>query len=150
MTNKFLTVVGDIGKVIAWPFVHASRAINIITTTMRDYPAVRTAVVGLIQQVSTNVQDTEAAIAAGGLNPEADLVELNAAKALYAYAKDVFLPALETAYKDEVAAAQDATAQATAKAAAASAAAQKAAKTRAANAAPASTTATTDSPAESS
>lgn len=136
MANKFLTIVEQIGSVIAWPFVHASRAVSIIQTTMRDYPAVRAAVIGLVQQVQTNIQDAQAAMAADGLNIPADVAELKAAKALYDYAVTVFLPALESAYQDEVAAAQDAATQAATKAAAASAAAVKAAKTRAANASP--------------
>ena len=130
MTNSVLTVFEDIGKVIAWPFVHVSRTISILTTTLKDYPAVRTAVVGLVQECGTVAADVEAAAAAAGTNIPADATALAAGQALYTYVTKTFLPAVEAAYKDEVSAATTDAAAAAATAAARSAAAKKAAATR--------------------
>jgi hypothetical protein len=86
-----------------------------------------------VQQVQTTASDIGEAAAADELNPALDAAELAAAVALFNYVKNTFLPQVDAAYNDEVAAAT-ATAQANAaKAATASAAALKAAKTRAAN-----------------
>lgn len=134
MTNRILTVLEDVGKVIAWPFVHLSRTISILQTTMKDYPAVRTAVVGLVTQVQTVAVDASAAAAADELNPELDAAELAAAVTLFKYCRDTFLPQVEAAYKDEVNAATGAAQAAAAASAAKSAAATKAAATRAAKA----------------
>jgi hypothetical protein len=122
MANKFLTVVEDIGKGIAWPFIHLSRAINILQTTNKDYPQVRDAVVGLVTHVQTVATDFAAAAEADGLNVAADAAELAAALDLFKYCRDTFIPRIEAAYKDELAAATGAanttTASTTAKASA--------------------------------
>ncbi len=132
MANAFLTGLEDVGKVLAWPFVHGARVIAILTATLKDYPAVRTAVTGLVQQCITVESDAASAIKDGGLNLDEDAISLDAAKALYAYVTGTFLPAIEAAYNDEVTAATGQAATAAAAAAKASAAAKKAAATRAA------------------
>ena len=133
MANKVVTDLKEVGEILAWPFVHISRTVAVATVALKDYPAVRTAVVGLVQQVQTTASDIGEAAAADELNPALDAAELAAAVALFNYVKNTFLPQVDAAYNDEVAAAT-ATAQANAaKAATASAAALKAAKTRAAN-----------------
>lgn len=133
MTNKFLTVLEDVGKVLAWPFIHLDRTIHILTAALKDYPAVRTAVVGLILQIKMLASDVTAAAAQGEMNPAADAAELAAAVSLYKYVQGTFLPAIESAYKDELAAATDQATQAAALAAARSQAAKKAAATRSGN-----------------
>lgn len=105
MANAFLTGLEDVGKVLAWPFVHGARVIAILTATLKDYPAVRTAVTGLVQQCITVESDAASAIKDGGLNLDEDAISLDAAKALYAYVTGTFLPAIEAAYNDEVTAA---------------------------------------------
>jgi len=139
MTNKFLSALEDVGKVLAWPFVHTSRTIAILTAALRDYPAVRTAVIGLVQEITVTASDIEAALTQGEINLASDEAEIKAAVSLYRYVAGTFLPAIEAAYNDEVQAAQATQAEVDAKAAAASAAAKKAAATRAANAAPVAT-----------
>jgi hypothetical protein len=130
MTNRFLTAIEDIGKVIEWPFVHLARAYSILTVALKDWPALRTALTGLLQQVETTATAVETAAAANELNPAADAAEIVAAVTLYRYAKNTFLPAVEQAYKDELTAGA-ATANAAALAAAKrSAAAIKANATR--------------------
>jgi hypothetical protein len=133
MGNKVVTDLKEVGEVLAWPFVHISRTVAVATVALKDYPAVRTAVVGLVQQVQITASDIGEAAAADELNPVLDGAELAASIALFNYVKATFLPQVDAAYNDEVAAAT-ATAQANAaKAATASATALKAAKTRAAN-----------------
>lgn len=130
MTNPILATIEKIGTVIAWPFVHVARTVSIINTTMKDYPATRTAVAGLVTQIETVSTDVVAAGAQGELNPVSDAAELTAAVSLYSYVKNTFLPAIKSAYADEVAAATGAQTAAAQLAATRSAAATKAAATR--------------------
>ncbi len=137
------SVLQDIGKVIAWPFVHVARVISILTVTLKDFPAVRTAIIGEVQQIQTLIQDANVAAGSDELNLQSDEAEINAALALWNYSKNTFLPAIEAAYNAEVAAATGQAQTAAAAAAARSAAAKKAAATRT-KASTASTPATSD------
>lgn len=101
MTNVFIRGLEDVGKVIEWPVTHAAKLISIFTTAMKDYPAVRSAAVGLVQQIEVNVTDLAKLTAEKGLNFADDEAELAAAKALWAYAVSVFLPAIKQAIEDE-------------------------------------------------
>lgn len=141
MTNPFINALEDVGKVLAWPFVHVARVISILTVTLKDYPAVRVAVVGLVSQVETVAADVATAAAQGELNAASDAAELAAALALFNYVKTTFLPAIEAAYNDEVSAATATSTAAAAAAQARSAAAVKAALTKAAKAAASTDTA---------
>ena len=140
MANSVKSILGKIGTIIAWPFVHISRVVAILTVSLKDYPAVRAAVIGLVQQVQANAQDIATAAADKGLNLTADEAELQAAIAMWNYIKTVFLPAIETAYNDDV------NAEATAAATAAAAAAKR--KAAAATTAAATSTASTSTTAE--
>jgi hypothetical protein len=94
------TVLAKIGKVIAWPFEHASQVIETLSTALKDEPEVKTAVVGLVSQIETLTKDGAVAVAAHGIDIPDDLAEVAAAQALWAYVKGTFLPAIEAAYKD--------------------------------------------------
>jgi hypothetical protein len=98
--NVFENVVEKIGKAIAYPFIHAAQVIEVLTTALHDEPAVKTAVVGLIQQIEMLDKDGASALAAKGINIPEDMATLADAKALWQYVTDTFLPAVEAAYKD--------------------------------------------------
>jgi hypothetical protein len=98
--NGFEKAVEDVGKVVAWPFVHAAKVVEVLTTALEDEPTVKTAIVGLVQQIETVTADGAIAISADGINLPDDLAEVAAAQTLFAYVKNVFLPAVEKAYKD--------------------------------------------------
>lgn len=99
--NPVEKVFEKIGKAIAWPFVHATEVIEVLTTALKDEPEVKTAIVGLVQQIQALVKDGSIAIAADGLNVPDDVATVAAAQTLFAYVTGTFLPTLESAYKDE-------------------------------------------------
>jgi hypothetical protein len=98
--NIFEKVAKEVGTVIAYPFVHTTKIIEILTDVLKDEPTVKTAVVGLIQQIESVVKDATYAASAGGLNLTDDVAEIVAAKALFEYVKSTFLPDVEAVYKD--------------------------------------------------
>lgn len=95
-----LTILKDIGKGIAWPFVHGAQLLSILNTALRDEPAVKTAVTGLIAQIGMLTAEGSVVISGQGLNITADMAELVAAKALWSYVVNTFLPAVDAAWKD--------------------------------------------------
>ena len=68
MTNPVISFFGKVGKILEWPFVHAAQVIGVLTVTLTQYPLVRTADIGLVTQIQTNVQDVALAAADKGLN----------------------------------------------------------------------------------
>ena len=100
MSNWFLNDVKKVGNVLAWPFVHAEQLIKTLDTALADTPAVKIAVVGLIQHVEAVTADGAIAVAAKGIDLPDDIATVAAAQTLYKYVTDVFLPAVEKAYKD--------------------------------------------------
>ena len=98
--NAFEKDVVKVGHVIAWPFVHAAQVVRVIEDAMKHEPAVKAAVVGLVQQVQAVTAQGAVVVAAEGLNIPADLHELVLAKTLFAYVTSVVLPAVEGAWKD--------------------------------------------------
>jgi len=130
MTLRITNILGDIGSVIEWPFVHVARGVSIVTTALRNYPAVRDAIVGLLQKIEAVSTDATAAASQDESNPVADAAEVAAAVAVYQYVKQTFLPAMKAAYDAEVTVATEAQDIANKAAAARSEAARKAAATR--------------------
>lgn len=98
--NIFEKVAKEVGTVIAYPFFHVTKIIEILTDVLKDEPTVKTAVVGLIQQIESVVKDATYAASAYGLNMTDDVAEIIAAKALFEYVKSTFLPDVEAVYKD--------------------------------------------------
>ncbi|MGA9071856.1 MAG: hypothetical protein WB424_16455 [Terracidiphilus sp.] len=105
---SFGSVIKDIAKGIAWPFVHAAQVIEVLTAALKDEPSVKDAVIGLIQEIKTVGEDALTAAAAKGLDVPDDILTIEAAQTLYTYVQTKFLPAVESAYKDEAAALQSA------------------------------------------
>jgi len=98
--NGFEKVVVDIGKGIEWPFVHAAELTKLLSEALKDEPAVKAAVVGLVQEIGLVTADGAIVVSSAGVNVTADMAELVAMKALWTYIAQTFLPAVETAWKD--------------------------------------------------
>ena len=114
MANEFEKIAEDVGKVVAWPFDHAAKLIELIKAGMQDEPAAKAALIGLIQKGESMVTGgaavgvaTTAAAAGDGVNLAADAaavgaVEAEAANAqtFWAYFKGTFIPEVEAIWKD--------------------------------------------------
>lgn len=98
--NAFTQILKKIGAVIEWPFKHAAQLIKTIEDGLKDEPAVKTAIVGLIRQIETVTADAAAATVAKGLDIPEDIQTVQAAETLFRYVTSTFLPAIETAYTD--------------------------------------------------
>lgn len=97
MANKTLSVVADIGKVISWPVTHVLKAIEVADQAVVAEPAIKAAVVGLLNKIEQTGADATAAVAADGLNIPADLAAASAAGALIGYINTTFVPAIKAA-----------------------------------------------------
>jgi hypothetical protein len=90
----------DIAKGIEWPFKHAAKLAALIGDGLRDAPAVKHAIIQLVQKAEGLSPDFVAAVTADGLNLGADLKCLVAAQGFFVYFKTTFLPVVEKAYAD--------------------------------------------------
>lgn len=100
MTNEFEKVVEDVGKAIAYPFVHTAQFTELAVDAFKDYPAVKAAVLGLVKAGEVVVADVATDISAKGLNLPEDQKTLTDIKAYKDYFTGTFVPAVESAYKD--------------------------------------------------
>lgn len=114
MSNEFVKIVKDIGKGIEYPFEHAAQLIAAVKKGLADEPAVRAAIVGLIQKGESLLTggtaigaSVTAAAAADGTNLAADAAAVTAveteaknADTFWQYFKGTFVPEVETIWKD--------------------------------------------------
>ena len=98
--NAFERFFKKVGHVIEWPFVHGEEVIEILTTALKDTPAVKTAITGLVAKIKQVAEDSALAIAARGLDVPDDIQTVTDAKELWTYVTGTFLPAVEAACKD--------------------------------------------------
>jgi len=112
--NEFEKIAEDVGKVVAWPFDHAAKLIELIDAGMKDAPAAKAAVIGLIQKGESLVTggavigaEGAAAVAADGTNAAADTAvlvgvetEATNAESFWRYFTGTFIPEVEAIYKD--------------------------------------------------
>jgi hypothetical protein len=101
MANKLVTVLKDVSSVALWPLNHLEKVIAAINATMKAEPAVKAAIVGLLAKIQALAADATAAATADGLCISADEATAAAAATLFTYVKDVFVPAMEAAFKLE-------------------------------------------------
>lgn len=90
----------EIAKGIEWPFKHAAKLAALIGDGLKDTPAVKTAIVQLVQKAEGVSPDFAAAITGDGLNIGADLKCLGDVQTFFLYFKGTFLPVIEKAYAD--------------------------------------------------
>jgi hypothetical protein len=98
--NAFEKIVVKVGEGIAWPFEHGAQLVEVLTTALKDEPAVKAAIVGLVQQVETVTADGAIAVAAKGIDLPDDIQTAAAAQTLFSYVVKTFIPAVSAAYKD--------------------------------------------------
>ncbi len=100
MTNVLKTAAEDVAKVVVYPFTHTAHFIAVLGTAMKDEPAVRTAIEGLVQAAEVVIADGGADVASKGLNLVSDVKTIADAQAFFKYFAGSFLPLVEAAYKE--------------------------------------------------
>jgi hypothetical protein len=96
--SKFETVLKDIGKVVAYPFVHTEQFVKVLGTALTEAPEVKAAITQLVKLGEAVVPDVTADIASKGLNLIDDAATIAAVQAFFQYFSGTFLPAVEKAY----------------------------------------------------
>lgn len=109
IVNELETVFVDIGKgvkIAASDIVKGvaelPKVVKVLCVTLKDEPAVRDAIVGLIAQMKPLVADAAVDIAGKGINLPADIQTIKDFQSLIAYFRGTFLPKIESAYHDEL------------------------------------------------
>lgn len=69
-------------------------------STLKDEPAVRQAVEGLVKAAEVVIADGGADVASKGLDLNSDLKTVADVQSFFRYFADTFLPIVEAAYKD--------------------------------------------------
>jgi hypothetical protein len=105
--NEVEKISEDIGKAVAYPFVHTAQFIAVLGTAMKDEPEVQAALIALIKSAEAVDVDAVSAIASKGLDLPDDLKAIADVQAFFTQFKSQFLPVVEAAYK-QVAAAENA------------------------------------------
>jgi hypothetical protein len=115
MSNVFETIghdvkVGaeDVGKGIEkgveYAFVHpveaCEKAVQVFETLIKDSPAAKAAVQGLIKAGAKAESDAATAVADKGLNIAVDVAAVTDGETFFSYFKSTFLPAMASVYKD--------------------------------------------------
>ncbi len=87
-----------VGKAVVAGVGFLPKAIKLIDTAIKDQPALKAAVLGLIQQGATALKDGEAVVAAGGANLASDALVMQDAVTFFNYFKSEFVPEVEAIY----------------------------------------------------
>jgi hypothetical protein len=113
-----LTVIKKIGdkvlSVVEWPFKHGAMLAAIMRDSMKNAPATRDAILGLVQRFEALGPDVLADLASKGLDFRADVQTLADVKALFSYFQTDFLPVVAKDFQELSADAQIAAASPTA------------------------------------
>jgi hypothetical protein len=100
--------VADVGKGVAkgidvaivQPIQSAVKAEKVIASAIKDQPIVRDAVVTLVNQATTVINDFKANASDGFINLRADEQTLKDAEAFFNWFKSSFIPTMEKVYGD--------------------------------------------------
>ncbi len=100
--------VTDVGKGVAkgidvaivQPIQSAVKAEKVIATALKDQPIVRDAVVTLVNQATTVINDFKTNVSDGFINLRADEQTLKDAEAFFNWFKSSFIPKMEQVYGD--------------------------------------------------
>lgn len=106
MSSNILVTVGHDLKVAAVDTAHAAEAIvgaipkviSVLATALKDEPAVKSAVLELVQKFGTVTADGTLAVASKGANLVEDAATVTAAEQFFAYFRDSFIPIVENLY----------------------------------------------------
>jgi hypothetical protein len=94
------TVLVDLGHGIEWPFEHGAQLIKTVDVAMKDEPEAKAAIVGLLTQISAVTASGAIVVSSKGVDLAADAAAIVAAKQLFLYVENTFLPAVKTIYGD--------------------------------------------------
>lgn len=89
-----------VGKAVVTGVEFLPKAMKLVDTAIKDQPAVKVAVLNLIEQGAKALKDSEAAIAAGGMNLASDALVVQDAITFFNYFKSEFVPQVESIYKE--------------------------------------------------
>jgi len=106
--NGIKVGVTDVGKGVAkgldvaivQPIQSAVKAEKVIATAIKDQPIVRDAVVALVNQATTVINDFKTNVSDGFINLRADEQTLKDAEAFFNWFKSSFIPSMEQVYGD--------------------------------------------------
>ncbi len=98
----------DVGKVvvkgvdvaIVQPIEFVAKAEKVISTAIKDQPIVRDAVVALVKQATTVLDDFKTAVGDSLIDLRADEQTLKDAEAFFNWFKSTFIPQMEQVYGD--------------------------------------------------
>jgi hypothetical protein len=90
----------DIGKAIVWLPEHLDKAIAVLATALKDEPALKTAVLELVQAAGKVIADVGGDVASKGINLSEDIQTVTDVKAFFTYFEDTFLPECEAVVKE--------------------------------------------------
>jgi len=93
-------VVKGVDVAIVQPIEFVVKAEKVISTAIKDQPIVRDAVVTLVQQATTVIDDFKTNVGEGFLNLRADEKTLHDAEAFFNWFKSTFIPKMEQVYGD--------------------------------------------------
>lgn len=102
------TGVEDVGKavvtgvdvVIVQPIEFVVKAEKVIATAVKDQPIVKDAIMELVKQANTVIDDFKTDVSDGLINLRADEKTLNDAEAFFNWFKSTFIPNMEQVYGD--------------------------------------------------
>jgi hypothetical protein len=92
-----------VGRAVVKGVDFLPKAVRLIDTAIKDQPALKAAVLQLIEEGAAALKDGEAAVAAGGVNLASDALVTEDAIAFFNYFKSAFVPQVEAIYTEVVA-----------------------------------------------
>ena len=93
-------VVKGVDVAIVQPIQFAVKAEKVISTAIKDQPLVRDAVVAMVKQATTVIDDFKTDVSDGFINLSADQQTLKDAEAFFNWFKTAFIPQIEQVYGD--------------------------------------------------
>ena len=94
------TVAKGVDVAIVQPIEFAVKAEKVISTAIKDQPIVRDAVVALVKQATTVIDDFKTDVGGDFINLKADEQTLKDAEAFFNWFKSTFIPQIEQVYGD--------------------------------------------------
>lgn len=92
--------VDAVNVVVVHPIEFCIRAEKVLATAIKDQPIVRDAVVALVKQASTVIDDFKTNVADGLIDLKADEQTMTDAEAFFNWFKSTFVPTVEKVYGD--------------------------------------------------
>jgi hypothetical protein len=90
----------DVAKGVAYPLQFLVKAESVIASAIKDQPAVRTAVLDLINKAQVVIADGVGAAADKGMDLASDAKTLADAESFFSYFNSAFIPLVEQIYAE--------------------------------------------------